>query len=93
MRLIVDPLGRVRCIYDEALDLAALGRLAIARASFVEPDAHGRWTADLSPVGGPILGPFDRRVQALEAEVAWIERHWLDSVGRIDFDSLYNSGE
>ncbi|WP_206107683.1 hypothetical protein [Paludisphaera rhizosphaerae] len=88
MRLLVDPRGRVRCIYDEALELAALGRLAIARASFVEPDAHGRWAADLSPVGGPILGPFDRRVQALEAEVAWIERDWLASVGRAVFESV-----
>lgn len=77
MRLIVEPSGRVRCLYGEALDLAALGPPTIARASFVEPDARGRWTADLSPVGGPILGQFDRRGAALEAEAAWLERRWL----------------
>ena len=35
-----------------------LGTLAIKRASHVEPDGLGRWHADLSPVGGPFLGPF-----------------------------------
>ena len=32
----------------------------IRRASHVEPDEAGRWWADLSPVGGPRLGPFAR---------------------------------
>jgi hypothetical protein len=56
-----------------------LGRLSIARGSHVEPTADGRWTADLSPAGGPLLGPFERRSQALAAEVAWLETHWLTS--------------
>ena len=30
-----------------------------------------------APVGGPVLGPFDRRSEALEAERAWLEAHWL----------------
>ena len=49
----------------------------IARASHVEPDPDGRWQADLRPVGGPVLGPFDRRSEALAAELAWLEAHWL----------------
>jgi hypothetical protein len=77
MQLRVDPGGGVRCVYAEAIDLAALGGLAIRRASHVEPDGEGRWWSDLSPVGGPVLGPFPTRTPALEAEHAWLEAHWL----------------
>ena len=77
MNLVIKRDGSVRGIYGEAIDLAALGPPRITRASHVEPDRHGRWMADLSPVGGPILGPFDRRSEALEAEVEWLEEHWL----------------
>jgi hypothetical protein len=77
MKLVVAPGGTARALYTEAIDLAALGPLHIRRASSVEPDEHGRWHADLRPVGGPVLGPFDRRSAALAAEVAWLEEHWL----------------
>jgi hypothetical protein len=77
MELRILPGGIIRCIYGESLDLAALGSLQIQRASHVEPDAHGRWLADLGPVGGPQLGPFPRRTDALTAEVAWLTEHWL----------------
>ena len=69
-------------IYGEQIDLHALGRPAISRASHVEPDPHGRWFADLSPVAGPKLGPFERRSQALAAEISWLETNWLTSTGR-----------
>lgn len=81
MQLIVAADGQVRAIYDEAIDLATLGPPAITRASHVEPDGSGRWHADLGPVGGPVLGPFARRGEALAAEVAWLERHWLAAPG------------
>ena len=77
MRLLVKPDGTVKAIYDEAIDLAVLGKPTITRASHVEADGQGRWLADLTPVGGPVLGAFDRRSEALEAETAWLERHWL----------------
>jgi hypothetical protein len=77
MQLIVAPGGRIVTVYDETIDLAALGSPVIRRASHVEPDPDGRWHSDLSPVGGPVLGPFDRRSEALEAERAWLEGHWL----------------
>jgi hypothetical protein len=77
MKLLIRPDGTVRAIYDESIDLGAIGRPTIARASHVEPTPEGRWLADLAPVGGPVLGPFDRRGQALEAEREWLERHWL----------------
>jgi len=77
MELIVTPSGNCRCVYDEAIDLAALGTLTIRRGSHVEPTDDGRWQADLSVVDGPVLGPFPLRSQALAAERAWLERHWL----------------
>ena len=81
MTLIVDRTGQVRCVYGECIDLAALGRAEITRASHVEPDGQGHWHADLRPVGGPVLGPFPRRSDALEAEVAWLEANWLTRPG------------
>ena len=58
MQLVIESGGVVRCIYGEEIDLAALGSPAISRASHVEPDQQGRWLADMSPVGGPLLGPM-----------------------------------
>ena len=77
MQLVIDPAGGVRCLYDESLPLAELGQLTISRGSHVEPDEIGRWLADLSPVGGPQLGPFATRSAALEAERDWLELNWL----------------
>lgn len=77
MILVINPAGQVRCLYEEAIDLAALGALSITRASHVEPDERGRWWADLAPVGGPMLGPFGIRSEALDAERDWLERHCL----------------
>ena len=67
----------VRCLYGEELNLPRLGKLAIARGSHVEPTADGQWAADMSPVTGPVLGPYHRRSDALKAERQWLERHWL----------------
>jgi len=72
MELVVDAGGAVRCIYDEALDLRALGKLRITRASHVEPDSGGNWWADMGPVEGPMLGPFGSRSEALGAERGWL---------------------
>jgi hypothetical protein len=73
MRLLVDCLGNVTCVYAEAIDLALVGPLSIRRAGRVEPDAAGRWWADLGPVGGPPLGPYRRRSEALAAEARWLD--------------------
>ena len=72
MELVVGVDGGVKCIYDEALDLRALGKLQITRASHVEPDAEGYWWADMAPVGGPVLGPFRSRTEAIQAERGWL---------------------
>lgn len=77
MQLIVQSDGNVRCVYGETLDLTRLGQLTIERGSHVEPTATGEWTADLSPVNGPVLGPFANRSAALTAETDWLASHWL----------------
>ncbi len=80
MELVIAPDGTVTTLYHELFDLAALGRLSIARASQVEPDAHGQWTAQI--LDGPLLGPFPTRSAALAAEVAWLTTHRLPSAHR-----------
>jgi hypothetical protein len=77
MDLVVMSDGMIRALYAEEIDLGALGQPMIVRASHVEPNRQGRWLADLSPVAGPVLGPFVRRSEALHAEQSWLERHWL----------------
>ena len=77
MDLIVSPDGTIRAVYAEAIDLGVLGHLVISRASRVEPDERGCWFADLTLVAGPVLGPFRRRSEALEAELAWLVTNWL----------------
>ena len=77
MELVIHSSGGIRCVYGEDVNLSELGRLSIQRGSHVEPTADGQWTADMSPVQGPQLGPFDCRTQALEAEVAWLNQYWL----------------
>ncbi len=81
MQIIIAAGGAVRCIYGEAIDLAMLGSPTITRASHVEPDQQGRWSADLSPVGGPVLRDFATRSEALAAEQAWLETNWLCRLG------------
>ena len=83
MQLLIQSDGDVRCLYDETIDLSAFGRMTISRGSRVEPTADGQWTADLSPVNGPRLGPFLLRSDALDAERRWLEQHWLTRVSTL----------
>lgn len=77
MDLLIETTGTVRCVFGEEIDLGQLGRLSIRRGSHVEPTPDGQWAADLSPVNGPLLGPFPTRTAALNAEVTWLQEHWL----------------
>ena len=74
MELVVGVDGGVKCIYDESMDLRAFRKLQITRASHVEPDSDGNWWADMGPSGGPVLGPFRSRSEALAAERGWLRR-------------------
>ena len=71
MRILIGADGSARGIYADALRdvYEALGTLTVRRASHVEPGPDGLWYADLSPVGGPVLGPYRLRQEALDAEV------------------------
>lgn len=77
MQLVVTAGGVLRFVYAETVDLRSLGPTVIRRGSYVEPNTEGSWLVDLGPVGGPRLGPFIRRSEALEAEVAWLQEYWL----------------
>lgn len=81
MELLIEPTGNCRCVYGEAIDVSELGKVTIQRGSHVEPTKHGQWTADLSPSGGPVLGPFDHRSQAIKAEIDWLQKNWLNRAG------------
>jgi hypothetical protein len=73
--IAIKPDGTVSFIYDDRLaGLCEEGDAHTTRASHVEP-AEGGWTADMSPVNGPVLGPFRLREEALAAEVAWLKEH------------------
>lgn len=76
MNLVISPGGQIRCLYDETINLAALGELSISRASSVEPDDEGFWWSDLKPMNGPLLGPFTLRSQAITAGKSWLESNW-----------------
>ena len=72
LHLVVAADGSAVALYAEEIDLGSLGPIEIARASHVEPDPSGGWTADLAPSGGPVLGTFPFRSAALAAEVEWL---------------------
>lgn len=84
--IVIEPDGTITFIYsDDLADMLDLGTARVQRASHVEPVAGG-WTADMSPVGGPVLlaaegKPFKLRSEALEAEVAWLNCHLLNGSG------------
>ena len=73
--------GILAFIYDDELaSLTDEGVTSIRRVSHVEPvdlsdngEGDMGWTADMSPVNGPVLGPFATRGAALAAEVNWLK--------------------
>ncbi len=75
MNVLIEPDGTTTTLYDERLDLQALGALTLTRASHVDSDSEGHWWAHL--IEGPTLGPFPTRSAALAAEVDWLNLHCL----------------
>lgn len=81
VEVIIEADGTVTFVHDDDLADALVEHYAdaaIQRASHVEPTDDGRWTADLSPVGGPVLGPYTRRAMALDEEVAWLKNRMAE---------------
>lgn len=86
--------GTTSAIYSDAA-LPFLAKLAggtknvfngVRRASHVEPHPDGGWSADLSPVNGPVLmasdgKPFLNRQDALDAEVRWLDKNFIGARG------------
>ena len=76
--LTIDGDGAVRCIYsDELVDYFAETDAKITRASSVEPGLDGKWTVDLTVSGGPVVGGFRLRDDALKYEVEWLKENYL----------------
>lgn len=77
VKILFDQCGSFRFIHSDegAAVMRAVAPLRIRRASSVEPTPEGTWTADLSPVNGPTLGPFETRAEALSAELEWLTSH------------------
>lgn len=72
MRIIVKG-NQARFIYSDHLrNMASMGKAVTRRASHVEPHGNG-WKVDLSPVDGPMLGPFETRTEALAVETHWLK--------------------
>ena len=76
--LIIGLGGTVRMIYSELIEPHEIGDPTIERGSHVEPDQNGFWWADLTPVNGPRLGPYQMRSKAIAAEIAWLKEYWLE---------------
>lgn len=78
LQIVVEIDGTICFVHDDELaDLLDEGQSTLKRASHIEPDEHGQWFADLSPVDGETLGPFRLRGDALEAEKQWLHMNRL----------------
>lgn len=72
----IDENGTLSFIYSDNLrGFNQLGEVSTSRASHVEPIEGGKWTADMEPVEGPVLGPFDTRQEALDTEVEYLKEN------------------
>jgi len=51
------------------------GKLRLVDDQYMYAIWANAWWADLTPVGGPVLGPLDTRESALDAEETWLHAH------------------
>ena len=79
--------GTGRCLYTEAIDLSALGRLAIARATTIELDAAAQRWVVRTPEGVERFRHARR-----EACVAW-EHAALEAAETHKHESHHQQGE
>lgn len=90
MQAIVRPDGTIEFLYSDIHKklIESATEVKNPRVSDVEPTQDGKaWVADMSRVGGPELGPFPTRDEALRREVEWLEAHGLPDPVRIGPDA------
>ena len=77
MEILITPDGNIRHIYSDELTgvFTEDGTVNTFRASHVEPAKNEGWTADMAPMGGPVLSGFKLRQEALDAETRWITNY------------------
>jgi hypothetical protein len=61
---------------DDLAKLKTEGECKIERVSNVEPNEQSEWMADMMLIGGPILGPFETRQEAIDAELRYIRERF-----------------
>lgn len=79
------PNGTADFIYsDDLLFLSEnQSKVTTKRVSNVEPSGRG-WTADMTPLGHEmILGPFDTRQEALDAEVEYLKTEHFGLISQV----------
>ena len=76
MQLVIDPQGRVRFVYTEAVDLSALGPPVIERV-FGGTRCRRALAGRSGCVGRTLARTVRRRSDALRAEEQWLAEHWL----------------
>lgn len=74
---MIDKEGTTKQIYNDDFVILALKVERIKRASSVEllHERSQQWKADMFLSGGPVLGPYRRRDEAIKAEIDWLERN------------------
>jgi len=80
MKIKINTDGTACLLYMEDIPIEELGKVdSIKRLFHVEPTQDNRWTATVG-MDTPecvVLGPFEKRSDALAAEVEWIEENIL----------------
>lgn len=80
-RKVIIKDGKIHFIYaDNMQSFLDMGEATVKRVSHVEPvtvDGEVQWSADMSPVDGPVLGPYGSRQEALDEEVRWLNDNRL----------------
>ena len=73
LKLLVRTDSTVQAIYSDELAplIDKASHVEVRRASFVEPDPDGGWTATMQD--GTKLGPFRLRSEALAAEIRYLD--------------------
>ncbi len=75
MKLFVRPDGTIQSIYQEEVNLDALGPFQISRASHVEPGEKGDW--EVRMLDGVVYKGFRLRSEALSFEVLKVEERMM----------------